>query len=51
MNKKEWMQELNKELGTKYNWSMINVLCLERLVLAIRKQKEKLITKYCGDGN
>jgi len=37
--KKELMQELNKLLGTNYNWSRLNKLDLERLVDAIEKEE------------
>ena len=36
--KKELMQKLNKLLGTDYNWSRLNKLDLERLVISIENQ-------------
>jgi len=40
------MQKLNKLLGTKHNFSRINLLDLQRLVKAIQRKKDEPIKVF-----
>lgn len=43
--RKQLMQEINFILGTEHNWSRLNSLDLERLYLALKHLKGKIIAE------